>query len=333
MQKETHNIQEPDVDFEVPLRPRSIEEFVGQDLLREKLKIYTHGAKERQEALGHALFFGPPGLGKTTLAHILSKTMGTQIIVTSGPVIDKPKDLAGILTNLQKGDILFIDEIHRLSKSVEEYLYPAMEDFSLDLLIDSGPNARSVQINLNPFTLIGATTKSGLLSSPMRSRFEIQLKLNYYSPQTLSTILLRSAKILKVTIEKEACLEIASRSRGTPRIANNHLRWVRDFGQFHNEKSLSLEVTKEALKMRSIDEKGLDEIDKKLLSVLIEHYNGGPVGISTLALAIGEEISTIEEVHEPYLILQGFIQRTPRGRMATNLAYKHLGYKKKGETL
>lgn len=319
---------EKDLNFETPLRPQSLEEFVGQSSIRERLDIFTKAALQRNEAVGHVLFCGPPGLGKTTLAHIVAKTMGTDITITSGPIIEKPKDLAGILTNLKKGDILFIDEIHRLNKSVEEYLYPAIEDFNLDLLIDSGASARSVQIKLNPFTLIGATTKAGLLSGPMRSRFGITLRLDYYPPEVLQTIILRSSHILNCRIEKEAAFEIASRSRGTPRIANNLLRWVRDYAQTRAQKNLSHQLTIKALELLGIDHLGLDELDKKILSLMIENYNGGPVGINTLAVAIGEDSTTLEEVYEPYLILQGLIQRTPRGRVTTELAYKHMGYKK-----
>jgi holliday junction DNA helicase RuvB len=318
------SLGEKDIQFETPLRPQSLKEFMGQETICKRLEIFTKAALQRQEALGHVLFCGPPGLGKTSLAHILSKTMGTKIIVTSGPIIEKPKDLAGILTNLQFGDILFIDEIHRLSKAVEEYLYPAMEDFSLDLIIDTGPNARSVQIKLSPFTLIGATTKAGLLSSPMRSRFGISLRLDYYCPAILQTICLRSANIMHCLLEPAAALEIARRSRGTPRVANNLFRWVRDFAQTKGNKKIDLTIAKKALEMLCIDHKGLDEMDKKILSVMIDYYGGGPVGLNTLAAAIGEESSTLEEVYEPFLMIQGFIQRTPRGRIVTDLAYKHL---------
>jgi len=315
---------EKDIKFETPLRPQSLSEFVGQDSTRSRLEIFTKAALQRNEALGHVLFCGPPGLGKTSLAHILAKTMGSQITVTSGPIIEKPKDLAGILTNLNFGDILFIDEIHRLNKSVEEYLYPAMEDFSLDLIIDSGANARSVQISISPFTLVGATTKAGLLSSPMRSRFGISLRLDYYPAEVLQEIIVRSASILKITINPDAALEIAKRSRGTPRIANNLLRWVRDYGQTNGVKNVDKQLAEKALEMLCIDDKGLDEMDKKILCTMIDFYSGGPVGLNTLAAAIGEEATTLEEVYEPFLLIQGFIQRTPRGRMATELAYKHL---------
>lgn len=317
-----------DLSFEVPLRPQSLNEFIGQDSLRERLFVLIEAAKQRKEALGHCLFSGPPGLGKTTLANILAKSMGTNIIVTSGPVIEKPGDLAGILTNLKEGDILFIDEIHRLNRTVEEYLYPAMEDFVLDLMIDSGPSARSVQVKLNKFTLAGATTRTGLLSSPLRSRFVLSCRLEHYEPEMLIKILQRTGRILNLQISEEAALEIARRSRGTPRIANNLLRWVRDYAQIRANNKIDLEVVSKALDMLSIDEKGLDEMDIKILETMIHHYKGGPVGLTTIAIAIGEEANTIEEVYEPYLIMQGFIKRTPRGREVTPLAYQHLEAKK-----
>ena len=320
----------PDASFEIPLRPQTLAEFIGQVSVKERLAVFTEAAKARQEALGHCLLSGPPGLGKTTLAHILAKTMGTQLTITSGPCIQKPGDLAGLLTNLKTGDFLFIDEIHRLPKIAEEYLYPAMENFSLDLMIDSGPNARSVQVKLNPFTLIGATTRSGLLSSPMRSRFLISLRLDYYDPETLAQIIQRSASLLKIELTHEAISQIAKRSRGTPRIANNLLRWVRDYAQVQPTKSTQITkiLSEKALQMLAIDELGLDEMDKKVLAVMIDHYNGGPVGLNSLAAAVGEEAHTLEEVYEPFLILQGFIRRTPRGREATTLAYEHMGRKK-----
>lgn len=314
-----------DETFEVPLRPQSLKDFMGQEHLRERLEVYIGAAKQRKEALGHCLFSGPPGLGKTTLANIIAKSMGTHLVVTSGPTIEKAGDLAGILTNLNQGDILFIDEIHRLNRSIEEYLYPAMEDFALDLLIDSGPSARSVQVKLKPFTLVGATTRSGLLSGPMRSRFPFTCRLDYYEPHVLEKILLRSSKILNIPIDKEGALEVAERSRGTPRIANNLLRWVRDYSQMKTQNKVDKNTVRAALKMLAIDDKGLDEMDKKILEILIDHYQGGPVGISTLAVAIGEEPDTLSEVYEPYLIMQGFLKRTPRGREATALAYQHLG--------
>jgi len=315
---------EPDVPFETPLRPQTLDEFVGQNSVRERLGIFMDAAKERKEALGHCLFSGPPGLGKTTLAHIMAKSMGSQLVVTSGPTIEKPGDLAGLLTNLKRGDVLFIDEIHRLNKVAEEYLYPAMEDFSLDLLIDSGPNARSVSVKLQPFTLVGATTRVGLLSAPMRSRFLLSLRLDYYDPASLTEILRRSARLLHVTLTEEALLIIAKRARGTPRIANNLLRWVRDFAQTKKKKQIDHELAKKALDLLAIDELGLDEMDKKILTVMIDHHNGGPVGLQSLAASVGEEAHTLEEVYEPFLIMQGFMKRTPRGREATAIAHTYL---------
>ncbi|MEI6242783.1 MAG: Holliday junction branch migration DNA helicase RuvB [Chlamydiota bacterium] len=318
-----------DTVFEAPLRPQSLRDFFGQESLQERLGIFLGAAKKRNEPIGHCLLSGPPGLGKTTLAHIIAKTMGTNIVVTSGPVIEKGADLAGILTNLQPGDILFIDEIHRLSKAVEEYLYPAMEDFTLDLLIDSGPNSRTVQVKLNHFTLIGATTRTGLLSSPLRSRFQFMGRLEYYNAATLQQIIQRSAELLRSTIDRASSFIIAERSRGTPRIANNLLKWVRDFTEMKGETKISEKLALAALEMLSIDHKGLDEMDKKILSVMIDHYHGGPVGIQTLGVAVGEEADTLEEVYEPYLILNGFLKRTPRGRELTDAAYAHLGRKRK----
>jgi Holliday junction DNA helicase RuvB len=319
----------PDVPFESPLRPQYLNEFIGQEAVRARLEIFMEAARSRKEALGHCLFSGPPGLGKTTLAHIIAKSMGTQLSVTSGPSIDKPGNLAGILTNLKQGDVLFIDEIHRMPIAAEEYLYSAMEDFSLDLMIDTGPNARTVQVKLNPFTLIGATTRSGLLSAPMRSRFLISLRLDYYEPTILQQIVQRSGTILNLNLTDDASLEIAKRSRGTPRIANNLLRWVRDFAQTQKEKIINDKIAKKALEMIAIDDRGLDEMDKKILSVIIDHHEGGPVGLNNLAAACGEEPHTLEEVYEPFLILQGMIKRTPRGREATAAAYEHLGRKPK----
>jgi Holliday junction DNA helicase RuvB len=315
-----------DATFDVPLRPQSLDDFLGQDLIRERLEVLIGAAKQRGEPLGHCLFSGPPGLGKTTLATILSKAMGTNLVVTSGPVIEKAGDLAGVLTNLKEGDILFIDELHRLSRTVEEYLYPAMEDFALDLMIDSGPSARSVQVKLNRFTLVGATTRTGLLTAPMRSRFAFACRLDYYPTQILEKVLHRTGRILNLTIDAEGILEVAKRSRGTPRIANNLLRWVRDYAQMRSNNLINKEVAQQALTMLAIDDKGLDEMDRKILGVIIEHYQGGPVGVNTIAVAIGEESTTIEEVYEPYLILLGLIKRTPRGREATPLAYEHMNF-------
>ncbi len=315
----------PDEHFEMPLRPQSLGDFLGQENIREQLDVLISAAKQRNDPICHCLFCGPPGLGKTSLANIVAKSMGTHLVVTSGPILEKAGDLAGLLTNLQEGDILFIDEIHRLSRVIEEYLYPAMEDFVLDLMIDSGPNARSVQVKLNRFTLIGATTRVGLLTGPMRSRFPFTCRLDYYAPEVLTKIIQRSSRILNLPLEPDAALEIASRSRGTPRIANNLLRWVRDYAQIKTEKKADLNAVKAALEMLAIDEKGLDEMDKKILSMLIDYYNGGPVGLSTLAVAVGEEANTLAEVYEPYLILRGLIKRTPRGREATSHAYVHMG--------
>lgn len=318
-----------DSTFEVPLRPQSLSEFIGQEQIRERLEVLIGAAKQRGDVLGHCLFSGPPGLGKTTLANILSKAMGTNLVVTSGPTIEKAGDLAGVLTNLKEGDVLFIDELHRLNRTVEEYLYPAMEDFVLDLMIDSGPSARSVQVKLNRFTLVGATTRTGLITAPMRSRFAFTSRLDYYSPATLQQILQRTSRILNLSIESDGLMEIATRSRGTPRIANNLLRWVRDFAQMRTGNKIDRQVVQQALHLLAIDEKGLDEMDKKILDVIIEHHQGGPVGLNTIAVAIGEEPSTVEEVYEPYLIMQGLLKRTPRGREATMSAYQHL--KKEGK--
>lgn len=317
-----------DTTFEVPLRPQSLDDFVGQDQVRDRLEVMIGAAKKRAESLGHCLFSGPPGLGKTTLANILAKSMGTHLTITSGPVIEKPGDLAGLLTNLGEGDILFIDEIHRLNRTVEEYLYPAMEDFKLDLMIDSGPNARSVRVPLKKFTLVAATTRIGLLTAPLRSRFSMTCRLDYYNPSILNTVLKRTARILNLDINPEASMEIALRARGTPRIANNLLRWTRDYAQMRAGNKITREVARHALDLLAIDEKGLDEMDKKILSVIIDHYGGGPVGINTVAVSVGEESHTIEEVYEPYLIMLGFLKRTPRGREATDLAYSHLNVKR-----
>lgn len=314
-----------DPPFDVPLRPKALSDFHGQEELKNRLHVFIEAAKQRGEALGHCLFHGPPGLGKTTLASILSQAMGTNLVTTSGPSIEKAGDLAGILTNLEEGDVLFIDEIHRLNRSIEEYLYPAMEDFSLDLLIDSGPSSRSVQVSLKKFTLVGATTRSGTLSSPMRSRFALSCRLDFYEPSILAKIIMRSAQILQVEILQEGALEIAHRARGTPRIANHLLRWVRDFSQIHNRQPIDKECAHHALAMLAIDEKGLDEMDKKLLTTIIDHHAGGPVGLNTLSVALSEDATTLAEVYEPYLVLQGFLRHTPRGREVTKRAYEHLG--------
>lgn len=321
----TQNFNQEEFDVEKKLRPLSFDDFAGQDSVLENLKIFVAAANQRGEALDHALFHGPPGLGKTTLANILANELHVGIKITSGPVLDKPGDLAGLLTNLEERDVLFIDEIHRLSPIVEEYLYSAMEDFKIDIMIESGPNARSVQIHLNPFTLVGATTRSGLLTAPMRARFGIQSRLQYYSKELLATIIERSATILQVPIDLEAAIEIAGRSRGTPRIANALLRRVRDFAQIKGNGTIDIEISKYALNALHVDARGLDEMDNKILSTMIDKFKGGPVGLSTLATAVSENGETLEEVYEPYLIQEGFIVRTPRGREATDLAYQHLG--------
>lgn len=314
-----------EIELEKKLRPLSFDDFTGQVQIIENLQVFVQAAKLRDDALDHTLFHGPPGLGKTTLAYILANELEVNIRVTSGPVLDKPGDLAGLLTNLDKRDVLFIDEIHRLSPIVEEYLYSAMEDYRIDIMIESGPNARSVQIDLEPFTLIGATTRSGLLTAPMRARFGISLRLNYYTTELLTTIVQRSSGILDVPITMEASIEIAGRSRGTPRIANALLRRVRDFAQIKGDGNIDIKMAKYALEQLNVDAHGLDEMDNKILSTIVDKFKGGPVGITTLATAVSESSETIEEVYEPFLIQQGFIMRTPRGREVTEAGYKHLG--------
>lgn len=329
----SESYSDKDKELDVKLRPLQFKDFSGQKQIVENLEIFVKAAKMRGESLDHVLLHGPPGLGKTTLSNIISNEMGVGLKVTSGPVLDKPGDLAGLLTNLEKNDVLFIDEIHRLSPIVEEYLYSAMEDFRIDIMIDKGPSARSVQLELNPFTLIGATTRSGLLTSPLRARFGINAHLEYYDAEILTGIVKRSARILDVKITDDAAREIAFRSRGTPRIVNSLLRRVRDFAQVKGNGSIDMEITKHALKALNIDEYGLDEMDNRILLCIIDKFKGGPVGISTIATAVGEDSGTIEEVYEPFLIKEGFIKRTPRGREVTDLAYKHLGRIKFGDTL
>jgi len=316
---------EEDRELENSLRPTTFDEFVGQAAIKEQLSIFIQAARERGEALDHCLFYGPPGLGKTTLAHLMARGMNANIRVSTGPVLEKPADLAGLLTNLQDGDVLFVDEIHRLSPVVEEYLYPAMEDYRLDIMIDKGPAARSVQLQLPRFTLVGATTRAGLLTGPLRSRFGVTLRLDYYEPDELHQMLRRSARILNVESDEEGLAEIAVRSRGTPRVANRLLRRIRDVAQVRGSGRVTGAMARAALKLLGIDEYGLDDLDKRLLSALIEKFRGGPVGLGTLAVTVGEDEGTLEEICEPYLIRQGFLQRTPRGRTATALAFEHLG--------
>ena len=315
----------PDIEFEQKLRPSRFSDFTGQDKIRERLELFVQAAKERNDVLDHVLLCGPPGLGKTTLSYILADAMDSNIKSTSGPVIDKPSDLAGLLTGLERGDVLFIDEIHRMQRSVEEYLYSAMEDFVIDIVIDQGPNARSVRLNVPPFTLIGATTRSGMLSAPMRSRFGLTNRLDYYDASTLATILQRSALILNVKLEEDGAIEIARRSRGTPRIANQLLRRARDYVQVKADNIITADLADQALNLLDIDGDGLEEMDKRLLTTLIEKFNGGPVGLNSLSVSVGEEAETLEEVYEPYLIQEGFLKRTSQGRVATERAYNKFG--------
>jgi Holliday junction DNA helicase RuvB len=322
---------EGDLEFDSSVRPGTFDEFVGQDRAKDNLKVFIQAARGRGEAIDHMLFCGPPGLGKTTLAHIVAREMGVQIKATTGPVLERPADLAGLLTNLNERDVLFIDEIHRINRTVEEYIYPAMEDFCLDIMIDRGPSARSVRLNLPRFTLIGATTRAGLLTAPMRARFGMVNRLDYYSPGDLEKIVMRSARILNVSIDKGGAEEIAKRSRGTPRVANRLLRRLRDFAQVEGDGTVTRGIAQRSLLRLQVDELGLDEMDKRILEAIVKKFNGGPVGLNTLSVAVGEEPDTVEEVYEPFLIQEGFIMRTPRGREATEKAYRHLGLVGKGD--
>ncbi|MCK4339006.1 MAG: Holliday junction branch migration DNA helicase RuvB [Candidatus Cloacimonetes bacterium] len=324
---------EEDIKYDTTLRPKRLIDFVGQEKIKEILSITIEAGKLRDEAIDHILFYGPPGLGKTTLANIIANELNTDIKTSSGPVVDKPADLAGILTNLSKQDVLFLDEIHRLNHIVEEYLYPAMEDFNLEIIIDQGPSARSLRLNLEPFTLIGATTRAGLITSPLRSRFGLTLRLDYYGVDDIFKIVIRSARILKVEINENGAMEIAKRSRGTPRVANRLLRRVRDYAQIKGDGKIKKTIAYKALKMLDVDELGLDDMDKKLITTIIKNYNGGPVGLKTLSMAVGEDPGTIEEIYEPYLVQQGFLKRTLRGREVTNIAYKHFGIERLGKVL